>query len=143
MVLLGDLESLEVLLPPSGLSGVSLQDREEDDVEGGVGGVQHFPPHVAVQVVHLLQRDFYYRVLRPAITHLEDVFSLLLGELEAHVEQSLLQLLVEGDLLPLHGAGDEPHGQLGVVREVIVQKVKPVRDIEISIHLFLSIKCQD
>ena len=57
-------------------------------------------------------------------SYLEDVFSFLLGELQAHVEQGLLQLLVEGDLLSLHGAGDEPDSQLGVVGEIIEQEVK-------------------
>ena len=58
-------------------------------------------------------------------SHLEDVFSFLFGELQAHVEQGLLQLLVERDLLSLHGAGDEPDRQLGVVGEMIEQEVKP------------------
>ena len=58
-------------------------------------------------------------------TSLEDVFSFLFGELQAHVEQGLLQLLVEWDLLSLHGAGDEPDSQLGVVGEIIEQEVKP------------------
>ena len=53
------------------------------------------------------------------------MFSFLFGELQAHVEQGLLQLLVEWDLFPLHGAGDEPHRQLGVVGEMIEQEVKP------------------
>ena len=61
----------------------------------------------------------------PPFTSLEDVFSFLFGELQAHVEQGLLQLLVEGDLLSLHGAGDEPDRQLGVVGEMIEQEVKP------------------
>lgn len=61
----------------------------------------------------------------PPFTCLEDVLSLLLGELQPHVEQSLLQLLVEWDLLSGHGAGDEPHRQLGVVWEVVIQEVKP------------------
>ena len=59
------------------------------------------------------------------VTSLEDVFSLLLCELQTHVEESPLQLLVEGDLLPGHGAGDEPHRQLRVVWEVMVEEVKP------------------
>ena len=58
-------------------------------------------------------------------SYLEDVFSFLFGELQAHVEQGLLQLLVEWDLLSLHGAGDEPDCQLGVVGEIIEQEVKP------------------
>ena len=95
---------------------VPLQDGEEDDIQGRVGGVQDLPPYVALQVIH---------PATPPFTCLEDVLSLLLGELQPHVEQSLLQLLVEWDLLSGHGAGDEPHRQLGVVWEVVIQEVKP------------------
>ena len=34
---------------------VALQDGEHDDVEGGVGGVQHLLPRVHAQACHLLQ----------------------------------------------------------------------------------------
>ena len=34
---------------------VALQDGEHDDVEGGVGGVQHLLPRVHTQACHLLQ----------------------------------------------------------------------------------------
>ena len=37
------------------LPSVALQDGEHDDVEGGVGGVQHLLPRVHAQACHLLQ----------------------------------------------------------------------------------------
>ena len=45
MILLCDLESLCVLGHPGGLLGVPLEDGEEDDQEGGVGGVQDLSPY--------------------------------------------------------------------------------------------------
>ena len=33
---------------------VENKDGEEDDIQGGVGGVENLPPHVAAQVIHLL-----------------------------------------------------------------------------------------
>ena len=69
------------------------------------------------------------------------MFSFLFGELQAHVEQGLLQLLVEWDLLSLHGAGDEPDRQLGVVGEMIEQEVKPnKRQIVIERLIILYLK---
>ena len=126
VVLPRDLQGLQVLLLPGGLPGVALKDGEEDDIQGGVGGVENLPPHIAAQVVHLLQSELCIgHHLHLLLTYLEDVFSFLLGELQAHVEQGLLQLLVERNLLSLHGAGDEPDCQLGVVGEIVKEEVKP------------------
>ena len=76
---------------------------------------------ISCNEIFILTPTFSYA----SFTSLEDVFSFLFGELQAHVEQGLLQLLVEWDLLSRHGAGDEPHCQLGVVGEMIEEEVEP------------------
>ena len=59
MVLLGDLEGLGVLRQPGGLLGVALEDGEEHDQQGGVGGVQDLAPHAGAQNTHLLHYYFF------------------------------------------------------------------------------------
>ena len=53
MVLLRDVKSLHLLVHPGLLPGVALHDGEHDHVEGGVGAVQYFPPHIHTQKSHL------------------------------------------------------------------------------------------
>ena len=57
--------------------------------------------------------------------YLKYVFCVALGELEAHPEQFLLHGLVEGDLVAVHGAGDEPHGQVIIAGEGEEEAIKP------------------
>lgn len=57
--------------------------------------------------------------------YLKYVFCVALCELETHPEQSLLHRLVVGDLVAVHGAGDEPHGQVIIVREGEEEAIKP------------------
>ena len=57
--------------------------------------------------------------------YLEYVFCVALCELEPHPEQFLLHCLVEGDLVAVHGAGDEPHGQVIIVRKGEEEAIKP------------------
>ena len=56
---------------------------------------------------------------------LENMFCILLGELQAHFKQLLLELFVEGNLASVHGAGYEAYRQVGVVRKRKIQEVKP------------------
>ena len=53
------------------------------------------------------------------------MFCVALCELKAHPEQSLLCGLVVGDLVAVHGAGDEPHGQVIIAREGEEEAIKP------------------
>ena len=53
------------------------------------------------------------------------MFCILLGELQAHFKQLLLELFVEGNLASIHGAGYEADCQVGVVRQRKIQEVKP------------------
>ena len=53
------------------------------------------------------------------------MFCVALCELEPHPEQFLLHCLVEGDLVAVHGAGDEPHGQVIIVRKGEKEAIKP------------------
>ena len=57
--------------------------------------------------------------------NLENMFCILLGELQAHFKQLLLELFVEGNLASIHGAGYEADRQVGVVRQRKIQEVKP------------------
>ena len=63
VVLLGDLEGLGVLLHPGGLLGVALEDGEEHDQQGGVGGVQDLAPHAGAQNTQLLHQHLYESML--------------------------------------------------------------------------------
>ena len=56
---------------------------------------------------------------------LENMFCILLGELQAHFKQLLLELFVEGNLASIHGAGYEANCQVSVVRKRKIQEVKP------------------
>ena len=62
VILLGDLQRLGVLRQPGGLLGVPLEDGEEDDQEGGVGGVEDLAPHTGAQDTQLLQQHFLNRI---------------------------------------------------------------------------------
>ena len=48
-----------------------------------------------------------------------------LCELQSQLEQALLHRRIEGDLVAVHGARDEPHGQVIVVREGEEEEIKP------------------
>ena len=48
-----------------------------------------------------------------------------LCELQSQLEQALLHRRIEGDLNAVHGARDEPHGQVIVVREGEEEEIKP------------------
>ena len=71
------------------------------------------------------------------------MFCILLGELQSHFKQLLLELFVEGNLASIHGAGYEPYCQVGVVRQRKIQEVKPgkAKILLLQLNLYECVIC--
>ena len=72
------------------------------------------------------------------------MFCILLGELQSHFKQLLLELFVEGNLASIHGAGYEAYRQVGVVRQRKIQEVKPGKAtiLLLQLNLYECVICK-